>query len=153
MFSIYASRNYHLWQIKEDNPKILTRFQALCTCFVDHCMLFCPFFLLAIVLYVHLWLRDSSYPFSIFKPFLLICLVLSVVVFVCVLLCWSFSCALCTPCCQFLWIAHSWLLLRSVLSNVYLNCWRLWAFGNMLKLYTPVLNIFRILNIWLFKTI
>jgi glucan phosphoethanolaminetransferase (alkaline phosphatase superfamily) len=47
------------------------------------------FFLLAIVLYVLLWLRDSSYPFSIFKPFLLICLVLSVVVCVCVLIYYS----------------------------------------------------------------
>ena len=39
------------------------------------------FFLLIIVLYALLRLRDCSYLFSIFKPFLLIFLVLSVVVF------------------------------------------------------------------------
>jgi hypothetical protein len=29
---------------------------------------------------------------------------------------------------RYIWIVHSWLLLRSVLSNVCLNCWRLCAF-------------------------
>jgi hypothetical protein len=39
----YTVHHIMSWQITENNPKILTRFQALCTCVVDHCMLFCPF--------------------------------------------------------------------------------------------------------------
>ena len=38
--------------------------------------------------------------------------------------CLSLSCVLCTQCCQFLWIVHSWLLLRFSLSfiSIVFNC-------------------------------
>jgi hypothetical protein len=37
-----------------------------------------------------------------------------------ILFCLSLSCVLCTQCCQFLWIVHSWLPLRFSLTLVYL---------------------------------
>ena len=50
----------------------VTRSLVLCVCFVDRCLSFCTFFLLAIVLYVFLQFTDSDYPFGIFKLFLTI---------------------------------------------------------------------------------
>ena len=46
----------------------VTRCLVLCVCFVDRCLSFCTFFLLAIVLSV-LRFTDSDYPFGIFKLF------------------------------------------------------------------------------------
>jgi len=46
----------------------VTRFLALCVCFVDRCP-FVPF-LLALVLSVFLRYADSDYPFGVFKFFL-----------------------------------------------------------------------------------
>jgi len=48
----------------------VTRSLVLYVCFVDRCLSFCTFFLLAIVLSVLLRYTDSEYPFSIFKLFL-----------------------------------------------------------------------------------
>jgi hypothetical protein len=48
----------------------VTRSLVLCVCFVDRCLSFCTFFLLAIVLSVLLRYTDSDYPFCIFKLFL-----------------------------------------------------------------------------------
>ena len=48
---------------------------------------------------------------------------------VCFLFCLSSSCVLCTQCCQFLWIVHSWLFLRFSLTFLYIKlvllswCW------------------------------
>ena len=50
-------------------------------------------------------------------PSYLICIQLHIVV--CFLLCLPSSCALCTLCCQFLWIVH-FVIVHSVFSNVYL---------------------------------
>ena len=47
----------------------VTRFLALCVCFVDRCLTFF-LFLLKIVLSVLLRFTDSDYPFGIFKLFL-----------------------------------------------------------------------------------
>ena len=48
----------------------VTRSLVLCVCFVDRCFFLLYFFLLAIVLSVHLRLMDSDFTFGIFKLFL-----------------------------------------------------------------------------------
>jgi hypothetical protein len=48
-----------------------TRSLVLYVCFVDRCLSFCTFFLLAIVLSVLLRYTDSDCPFGIFKLFLM----------------------------------------------------------------------------------
>ena len=55
----------------------VARSLVLCVCFVDHCLSFCPFsFGHCVVCSSSIY--DSDYPFGIFKLFLLLTIVLSV---------------------------------------------------------------------------